>query len=118
MPLATPYLSSIHQITSVITDLTWTAITNLDATSKIIITSLQSKKKQQWSAWTASPDRLAVSKDGMSLTRGAPGRCETFIYGGCRGNANNFETAAAYKDSCQPKVTNGIRIVFSLAGVL
>uniref|UniRef100_A0A8W8NSH9 Uncharacterized protein n=1 Tax=Magallana gigas TaxID=29159 RepID=A0A8W8NSH9_MAGGI len=29
------------------------------------------------------------------------GRCETFFYGGCCGNANNFETLSACTSTCQ-----------------
>lgn len=29
--------------------------------------------------------------------------CETFIYGGCRKNANNFETEEECKEMCAPK---------------
>lgn len=31
----------------------------------------------------------------------AAGRCEEFIYGGCEGNANNFETLKACKHACK-----------------
>ena len=29
------------------------------------------------------------------------GKCEIFIYGGCRGNANNFKTLAACQKTCE-----------------
>ena len=32
----------------------------------------------------------------------ATGRCESFMYGGCGGNANNFETAAECMTHCTP----------------
>lgn len=32
---------------------------------------------------------------------GRTGRCETFFYGGCCGNANNFETLSACTSTCQ-----------------
>lgn len=42
------------------------------------------------------------------------GRCEMFIYGGCRGNANNFNTKAECEQKCRPckcKCTNHARII-------
>ena len=34
----------------------------------------------------------------------ATGQCEEFTYGGCQGNANNFETLAACESACVPPV--------------
>lgn len=30
-------------------------------------------------------------------------RCETFVYGGCQGNMNNFETLEACENTCKPQ---------------
>ncbi|MBX3191273.1 MAG: BPTI/Kunitz domain-containing protein [Labilithrix sp.] len=36
----------------------------------------------------------------------ATAKCEAFIYGGCQGNANNFETVAACVAACSPSTTS------------
>jgi hypothetical protein len=36
----------------------------------------------------------------------ATGRCEAFTYGGCGGNANNFESPAACVEACAPGTIN------------
>lgn len=48
-----------------------------------------------------------------SLTR----RCERFVYGGCRGNANNFVTFEECQDECDKSTTYNklLIIVFILA---
>ena len=45
----------------------------------------------------------------MSRWRYVPsiGQCENFIYGGCGGNANNFETF----ESCERKCIESVRVV-------
>jgi hypothetical protein len=36
----------------------------------------------------------------------ATGRCEAFVYGGCGGNENNFESASDCIDACAPGTPN------------
>ena len=39
------------------------------------------------------------------------GKCESFVYGGCQGNANNFQTPDACVQACAPNTTNACDVI-------
>lgn len=41
----------------------------------------------------------------------ATGKCEPFVYGGCQGNANNFQTAMDCVGACAPAVANACEVI-------
>lgn len=44
------------------------------------------------------PCRAAMSRYAYNT---ATGQCETFLYGGCRGNGNNFKTLEECQETCK-----------------
>jgi len=40
-----------------------------------------------------------------------PGKCEKFMYGGCGGNANNFDSKSACEQKCQECRNQGLNVL-------